>query len=384
MELLTSEILDELRTVDKSSCLSLYMPTHRNHPDNLQDPIKYKNLLKQLEESLRHQNFKGDAEALLAPYEALVNDNTFWNHTLNGLAIFGTEDFFKVVVVPVKLNELVVVANSFHIKPLKKYLQSADRYQVLGLSLHDFQLYEGNRHTISQVDLPEDFPDTIKEALGEELTEEHLTVASYGGVGGTQGNMVHGHGGRKDELDVDAERFFRAAADVVYEQISKPSGLPLVLAALPEHHNLFQKVNKNPFLIKEGVTVNPKSVYADKFITMAWKVMEPNYKQRLHSVAETFQEAASKDNGSDSISEVAKAAAESRVDVLLVESDRVIPGRINEETGAIEKGNLKHPELDDLLLDDIGELVNARGGKVVVVPKAMMPTETGLAATFRF
>jgi hypothetical protein len=383
MELLSKKILNELRDVDKDSCLSLYMPTHRNHPDNMQDPIKFKNLLKQLEESLGHQTFHGDAKVLLAPFEALLDDKDFWNHTLNGLAIFGTEDFFKVVGVPITLNELVVVANSFHIKPLKKYLQSSDRYQVLGLSLHDFQLYEGNRHSMSQVDLPEDFPDTIKEALGEELTEEHLTVAAYGGVGGNKGNMVHGHGGRKDELDVDAERFFRAAADVVYEQISKPSGLPLVLAALPEHHNLFQKINKNPFLIKEGVTVNPKSVDLDKFVKKAWEVMEPNYKQSLQTLAETFGEASSKDKGSDNLSRVAKAAAESRVDVLLLEADRIIPGRLNEETGTVEKGNLEHPELDDLL-DDIGELVSARGGRVVVVPKELMPTETGLAATFRF
>jgi hypothetical protein len=231
--------------------------------------------------------------------------------------------------------------------------------------------------------MPADFPDTIKEALGEELTEEHLTVASYGGVGGTQGNMVHGHGGRKDELDVDAERFFRAAADVVYEKISKPSGLPLVLAALPEHHNLFQKVNKNPFLVKEGVTVNPKSVNTDTFVKMTWQVMEPGYKQRLQSLADSFQESASKQKGSDDISRVAKAAAESRIDVLLLESGRIIPGRLQEETGTIEAGNLAHPELDDLL-DDLGELAVARGGKVVVVPKELMPTASGLAATFRF
>ena len=383
MELLNNKIVDELKSVEKSSCLSLYMPTHRSHPDNLQDAIKYKNLLKELEESLRHHHFQGDAEELLAPFEELLNDGHFWNHTLNGLAIFGTTDFFKVVGVPVTLNELVVVANSFHLKPLKKYLQSADRYQVLGLSLHDFQLYEGNRHSISQVELPEDFPDTIKEALGAELTEEHLTVASYGGVSGTQGNMVHGHGSRKDELDVDAERFFRAAADVVYEQLSKPSGLPLVLAALPEHHNLFQKVNKNPFLLKDGITVNPKSVHDDKFVKLAWQVMEVDYIQRLSALANTFEEARSKDKGSDDISEVAKAAAESRVDVLLLEADRVIPGKLNEETGNIEKGNLEHPEVDDLL-DDIGELVSARGGKVVVVPTGMMPAKTGLASTYRF
>jgi len=383
MELLSEKTLNQLNSVERTTCLSLYMPTHRNHPDNLQDPIKYKNLVKQLSDSLQHQHFQGDAAALLAPFEALADNKSFWDHTLNGLAIFGTHNFFKIVGLPISQNKLAVVADSFHLKPLKKYLQSVDRYQVLGLSLHDFQLYEGNRHSISQIELPEDFPDTIKEALGEELTEEHLTVAAYGGVGGNKGNMVHGHGGRKDELDVDAERFFRAAADVVYEKISKPSGLPLILAALPEHHNLLQKVNKNPFLLKEGITVSPGSIEMDRFVNMAWEVMEPNYKQRLRSYADSFQEAVSKNNGSAGISDVARAAGESRVEMLLLEENRVIPGRLNRETGTIENGDLEHPELDDLL-DDIGELVSTRGGKVVVVPKDMMPTNTGLAAIFRF
>ncbi len=383
MELLSAKTISELNGVAQSTCLSLYMLTHRNHPDNLQDPIKYKNQVKQLADSLQHQSFQGDAAALLAPFEALATDKNFWDNTLNGLAVFGTENFFKVVGLPVMVADLVVVADSFHTKPLKKYLQSVDRYQVLGLSLHDFQLYEGNRHSMSKVALPEDFPDTIKEALGAELTDQHLTVASYGGVGGTQGNMVHGHGGRKDELDVDAERFFRATAQVVYERISKNSGLPLILAALPEHHNLFRKVNKNPLLIDEAVGVNPKSVDMDNLVQMAWAVMEPNYKQQLQSLTETFQEASAKNNGHHLISEVAKAAAESRVDTLLLESGRILPGRLNQETGSIEDGDLQHPELDDLL-DDLGELVSAKGGKVFVVPKEMMPVTTGLAATFRF
>lgn len=383
MELLTTSILSELNGVEKTPCLSLYMPTHRSHPDNLQDPIKYKNLLRQLESSIKHEDFGGDGTALLAPFEALANDQDFWNQTLNGLAVFANKDFFKVVKVPIEVNEMVVVANSFHTKPLKRYLQSADRYQVVGLSLHDFQLYEGNRHGLSKIELPDEFPDTIKEALGEELTEKHLTVASYAGVSGNKGNMVHGHGSRKDELDVDAEKFFRAAADVIYEKISKPSGLPLILAALAEHHKLFQSVNKNPFLLKEGIAINPNSVDPKRFAMMAWEVMEPAYIQNLRTLDDTFQEARSKDRGSDNITEVAKAAIEGRVDVLLVESDRIIPGKLAVESGIIESGDLEHPEFDDVL-DDISESVVARGGKVVVVPKDLMTTRTGLAATFRF
>ena len=44
MELLTKELIQELLSADQAPCLSLYMPTHRKHPENLQDIILFKNL----------------------------------------------------------------------------------------------------------------------------------------------------------------------------------------------------------------------------------------------------------------------------------------------------------------------------------------------------
>ena len=44
---------DTLLAEHEAPCLSLYQPTHRHHPDNTQDPIRFRNLVKQLAESLR-------------------------------------------------------------------------------------------------------------------------------------------------------------------------------------------------------------------------------------------------------------------------------------------------------------------------------------------
>ncbi|MDD2584188.1 MAG: hypothetical protein WCR61_08595 [Bacteroidales bacterium] len=52
MELLTKELVQELLAKDQTPSLSLYMPTHRTHPDNLQDEIHFNTLVKQMEESL--------------------------------------------------------------------------------------------------------------------------------------------------------------------------------------------------------------------------------------------------------------------------------------------------------------------------------------------
>lgn len=384
MEFLTKEVIKELLNTGTTPCLSLYMPTHRTHPEKLQDPIRFKNLVRQMEKSLLKKYAAGEVNKHLEPFEVLGNDNETWNHALDGLAVFGAPGLFKVVGLLQPVEELAMVADSFHTKPLRQYLQSADHYHVLGLSLHQIKLFEGNRHSLVEVVLHDEISKTMAEALGDELTEKHTTVASYGGAGGESSTMHHGHGSKKDEVDKDAERFFRIVAEEICEHYSKPTGYPLVLAALPEHHNLFKKVNKNPSLLPNAIAINPDAVSNDKLINLAWEIIEPEYLHQLDSLTAGFEQARANGKGSDDYKVVAVAAVEGRVDTLLVEADRIIAIRVtNLVTGNTQKKDLQNPRVDDLL-DDMGELVMKMGGQVMVLPKEKMPTLTGLAAIFRY
>ncbi len=384
MQLITEKLIQDLLAIEEAPCLSLYMPTHRHHPDNRQDPIHYKNLLKEMEQSLLQKYSSGETEAYLAPLEELAENPEFWNQGLDGIAVFSSPKLNKMVKLPISVESLAIVADSFHTKPLRKYLQSTDRYHLLGLSRHEIALFEGNRHSLDEIELTAEIPKTIEDALGEEMTDEHLTVASYGGAGGESSAMHHGHGGKKDQVDLDAEKFFRVVAKAVEENISKPHGLPLILAALTEHHHLFQKVNKNVALLPEGILVNPSSVSKEKLAELAWEVMEPAYLANLKSYSEQFSQARALGKGSDDYKELAVAAVEGRIGTLLVEEDRIIAARItNLVTGNTQKKDMDNPRVDDLL-DDMGELVIKMGGKVVVIPADKMPTETGLAGVFRY
>jgi hypothetical protein len=206
---LTQASLSEMATFEGRPCLSLYQPTHRRHPDNQQDMIRFRHLVKALETSLRQQHAADAASSLLEPFEALAQDHDFWNHTLDGLAVLGAPGLFRVFLLQRPVAELAVVADSFHTKPLRQWLQSTGRYQVLALSLHKVQLFEGDRNALDVVALAADVPQTMTAALGEEHTEPHTTVSSYGGIGGGHMAMHHGQGGKKDEIEGDAERFFR-------------------------------------------------------------------------------------------------------------------------------------------------------------------------------
>ena len=85
--LLTIESLTELTSVHQPPCLSLYQPTHRRHPENQQDPIRFRNLVKELETALRQKYPAVETRLLVEPFEDVARDHAFWNHTLDVLAI---------------------------------------------------------------------------------------------------------------------------------------------------------------------------------------------------------------------------------------------------------------------------------------------------------
>ena len=381
--LLTKESIASLATDHQPPCLSLYQPTHRYYPENKQDPIRFRNLVKDLEISLRQKYPTVETHLLMEPFEALAKDREFWNHTLDGLAVMRGLGLFQVFLTQRPVAELAIVADSFHLKPLRRLLQSVDRYQILGLSLDKIRLFEGNRDAIDEIDLVPGVPRTIEEALGDQLTEPHLTVRSLGGTGQSGTAMRHGHGAKKDEVDIEAERFFRVIDSAILEYYSRPSGLPLILAALSDHQYLFHRISHNPFLMTEGINLNLDAISTDELQERAWQVVEPQYQAQLSALIEEFVTTYSKGLGSADLVQVAHASVNGKIATLLIESDRQIPGRLDIQTGKIELANLDNPQIDDLL-DDLGELVEKKGGQVMIIPSEQMPSQTGLAAIYRY
>ena len=277
---LTADSLAAVVSAARPPCLSLYQATHRQHPTNRQDPIRYRNHVKTLAELLEKQYPGVDRGALLKPFELLAHDDEFWNHTLDGLAVLVGTGIVWIFILPRPVDDLVVVGETFHTEPLQQFLRSADRYQVLALTRQDVRLFEGNRDGLEEVALNPGVPSTIAKALGDDLTEPHQTVASYGGVGGASVPMHHGQGAKADEVDTDTERYFRAVDRAVLTHHSRPSGLPLILAALPEYHRLFHTVSENPHLVAEGIRLDPGSLSLESCRDLAWQVMEPRLRTR--------------------------------------------------------------------------------------------------------
>ena len=159
--------------------------------------------------------------------------------------------------------------------------------------------------------------------------------------------------------------------------------MPLLLAALPEHQHLFRTVSRNPLLMPGGINVHPKALSIDELRERAWQIVLPVYLERLSGFIDQFHSLRSENLSGADLAEIARAAAAGRIATLLIDADRVVPGLFDPETGAIQFAPLNEPDVDDLL-DDIGERTLKTGGEVVLVPAEGMPTDTGVAAIYRF
>src|SRR3546814_12599802 len=95
----------------------------------------------------------------------LCSSDLFWNHIFEGLAVLGAAGLFRVYRLQRPVADLAIVADSFHTKPLMRIVQSADRYQVLGLNRHSARLFEGNRDSIDASTLAPEVPRSLDEVV---------------------------------------------------------------------------------------------------------------------------------------------------------------------------------------------------------------------------
>ena len=385
--LLDRETMSQLLAKREAPCLSLYQPTHRSFPERQQDPIRFKHLVRELEDSLKQQGRGDQAKALLKPFHDLMNDPDFWNSNRDGLAVFGAMDYFEVFRLQRSVPELAVANDRMHLKPLLRIAQSADRYQILAITLNSVRLFEGNRDGIDEVRLGDGVPKTLEEALGRDLTEKGQTGFPQGysraSERGDPMQVESGGAGRQDEIDRDRERFFREVDRAILEHHSRKSRLPLILAALPEHQFHFRKLSHNEFMLSEGIESDASLLSHDELRQKSWMVVQPRYIKRLEGFINQYGVSHGQGLATDQLEQIGQATLEGRVATLLVEAERQIPGVVDKQQGkavAVEDDTATTSDL----LDELTIWTLEQGGEVIAVPTERMPTQSGAAAIYRY
>src|SRR6185503_5830233 len=322
-----AEALQELLVDGTGPHVSLYLPTHRRHPEWKQDPVRYRSLLHRAEELLTTRYKTRDARAFLEPLRQLEGDR-HWEHSLDGLALFHSEGRTSVYRLPITVPEIVVVADTYHTKPLLRFLRSNGRYLVLAVSQNAVTLYEGSPFGAGPVNL-ESVPSSLQEALG--VPEHERTFeSSY-----VRGAVFHGQGPGKELKKEDLLRFFNAVDRGLHAYL-REERVPLLLAAVKYYHPIYRLANRYPELLDVGLEGNYERASAEAIHAEAWPIVSRVFDGRVETWLERYRSRAGNGITSDIIEEIAVAAVSGRVQCLLVAEDESVWGILDRKTGAIE------------------------------------------------
>ena len=380
----TQEDLRNLLSPKSEPCISIFLPLPRHGPDLAMAPVRFRSLLRDAEALLKERYDAKQVRELLAPLAGLAEAADVFSPGPEGLAAFRAPGLLEAYRVWPSPPERAVVADSFHVKPLLRGLQDRGRYHVLALGSRHAALFEGSERGL----VPRPVPGLPASATAGPAAPA-IPVETGGRGGGAKGGARSaGAGSGKAPAESDGSRreetlrFLRAVDAALRDAV--PGATPVLLAGPASVLPAFREVCAHPGLVAEGVEGAVDDVSTEELHQRSLPAARRALEKKDAALVTEFHHALDRGLASDVLTAVAEASVNGRVRRLLVADGRPLFGRVDRTTGEVTLHAGQTGPQDDDVLDDLAEIVLARGGEVVVLDPARMPQEAAAAATFRW
>jgi len=385
MYLLTKNKIRSLLKEHQSPCISIYMPTHQKGSEVEQDPIRFKNMMKQAENTLQEKGFQeAEINNLLKPANDLLNDSYFWSYQSDGLAVFLSPEDFHYYRLPLSFDEHAIVTNRFFIKPLIPLMAGEVRYYVLALNLNEIKLYQGSDFSLNEI-RSDDIPKSIEEILKYDDPEKQLQFhTGTGAQKGRRAAMFHGQGvGKNDTLKKNSIlRFFQAVDKGVMSELAGENS-PLVLVGVDYLISIYKEANAYPHLFDDAVDSNPVNFSQQELHQKTWEIIESFFQQEQKEALSQYHQLVAIGKASAEAEEIVKAAHHDRIKYLFVNLEVPVYGKYDAEHNQVdirEHNQIENEDLTDLTITQ----TILHNGKVYALEPEKMPDQSRLAAVFRF
>ncbi len=314
LQALGADDLKQLASIAGDRCVSILMQTHRSGREVQQGPIRLKNLLKEASQKLKAA---GHDDSILDPLVSKPNENEFWQHQGEGLAIYLTPSDCRMFRLNRSVDEKVCVGESFFVQPLIRESNSGGEHFVLSLSWDSAELFRAAGESLTMVEtsaLPAKFDDLVLPRDPEENLQ-NTSHRSGGNAAGTSTAMFHGQGEGEGKIEADRNQYLSLVGDEVAGAIYN-TGLPLVVVATSEVTGHFEATTK--VQVDAKVDGSPSEWTSDELRDHAHKAIAHQLKPDHSEFAECFGTAMANSKASDDIDEILIAAKAGRVDSLMV------------------------------------------------------------------
>lgn len=309
--------------------LTAYL-SNQQDPGDL--PFQLRKTIEEAERHLAKALPAGEREKFLEPLRSLLEDPRVLDAMKANVGLFRTKNSFRMLNVPVDVESRCYVADTFHVKPLLRWMQFDREFLFVGVNADAAHIYRGQQTSyrkIGSLPLPPS-PDGHHGTLPLWLNDclEQLTKST----------------GPRLFLAGDKLLVSRLVRELKYGNVFRA---PVALA--------FDEQNIADALL---LVRTIQKAEARKTLELAFRELRSAEKAKL---------------ARKSIFQIAKSAVQGRIRKLIIADDVKIFGKVDMKTGglAIHPYDLDHE--DDDILDDLAQTVLSYGGEVVVAPKNEFP-----------
>lgn len=365
VDLPSPEEIGELNSVRSSACVSIYVSTTPLTHEVEQSRIRFGNHVKDAVGQLEEAGFdKRQLLLLKAQLSDLSDDETFWNHQANSLAVFATPESIRTYRMASEVKNIVEVSDRFHIKPLLRAVTFPHAANILALSENSARLIEMSADLPArEVDVP-NMPRNAAEATGKGTRK---ITAGIGDRGGSQGEHLGAY-----------VRQINAAL----RPVLKSSELPLILATTKQLEALVRSVSATAPL-SSVIPGNSEHLSPAELADAARPILEAHYAEEIKALHQVFETRTGQNRTTTDVSNAARLATFGGIDTLLIDIDNVLDGFIDDETGEVSL-DARADAVNYDVVDEIAGRALRTGANVLAVRKADIPGGQTLAAISRY
>ena len=328
----------KLANETNSPCITIAFNTHRTIPDNQQDPIKLKNLVKEAEQRLLENYTKRDIAEVLEKLEALP-DQLEVHKNIESLHIYVSKDTFEFIRTNIPVtNEGVWVDDTFHIRPLIKAMNRVTEYLVLYLTKKGVHLYVAINDSIVREIENDDFP---------------YTENNY--------NLSHLFSETDDHTNKIRE--FYNQVDKAVQRANPEGSLQCLVISTDDNYGSFIAEADNPSTYLGNISTDFNSpTQKNEFMEVAGEFIQKYQQNNRTKSIEEMNEAVGKGLVLTDLEEIYQAAIDGRGDLLIVHQDFQQPVKMKDERTFDLVDDASEPGvLDDIISTIAWEVISKKG-----------------------
>ncbi len=363
----TLKQIGNLNQVRSDACVSIYLKTTPLTQNIGQSRTNLSNLVKTAISQLEKA---GLPKRRIWPLEEhlgiLLEDDDFWEHQANSLAILATPERIRTYRLANDLHDMVEVSDRFHLKPLLRAVTFPHVAHVLAVSENDVRLIEVFSDLPAREIKVPNMPKDAASAVGK---------ASINDSG--SGRRIQGLEGQKIRLG----QYIRKI-DAALRPILQGSEMPVVLAStLPV--DALVRAQTTLALLPQTIETSPDRMSEAELAEAARPVLDAYYDSQIAEFRELFDQRTGQSRTTTDISDAARAATFGGIDTLLVDFDSITAGMIDDDTGAV---TFAPDESADSygVIDEIAGRALRTGARVLAVRQQDIPGKKELAAILRY